>query len=220
MLCGLSLGTIAQSSITLPQTITPDQVEEKKKTKNNKYVDSRHAKQIKEFYQDSVLFLDIRTKAEIAYVGSTSMVDGFVSYMEHEPFMPWSDTQKRFAMEPNADFVKGVAHFLEKKGLSKDAPIILLCRSGDRSAKAADLLLASGYPNAYSVVDGFEGDLSPEGMRTVNGWKNKSLKWSYKVDKDKLYNPWAVYRKEARKKWKCRRHLCYDSASVKMSVKG
>ena len=36
-------------------------------------------------------------------------------------------------------------------------------------------------PPAYTVVDGFEGDKSAEGKRTVNGWKNAGGEWTYKI---------------------------------------
>jgi rhodanese-related sulfurtransferase len=65
-----------------------------------------------------------------------------------------------------------------------------MCRSGDRSARAADDLTTAGFTQVYSVVDGFEGDLAKDGpnagRRAVNGWKNKALPWGYTLDKAKL----------------------------------
>ena len=55
-------------------------------------------------------------------------------------------------------------------------------------AKAANLSAQLGYSQVYSVLDGFEGDLSPDGQRTVNGWKNAGLPWSYKLDKTRLHD--------------------------------
>ena len=67
--------------------------------------------------------------------------------------------------------------------------VVLICRSGDRSSRGANRLAEEGYTRVYTVTDGFEGDLSPEGRRTVNGWKNVGLPWSYKLDKSRLYFP-------------------------------
>jgi rhodanese-related sulfurtransferase len=64
-----------------------------------------------------------------------------------------------------------------------------MCRSGDRSARAVDALANAGFTNVYSQIDGFEGDLSKDGRRDVNGWKNAGLAWTYKLDKGKLYFP-------------------------------
>lgn len=48
-----------------------------------------------------------------------------------------------------------------------------------------------GFKKSYTVVDGYEGDKAtsgPEkGQRTVNGWKNAQLPWSYKLETRKVY---------------------------------
>jgi rhodanese-related sulfurtransferase len=79
---------------------------------------------------------------------------------------------------------------MKAKSLTKDDPVILICRSGSRSAAAANALTAAGFKKAYSVVDGFEGDKAKEGpdkgQRVVNGWKNKKQPWGYKLEKAKL----------------------------------
>jgi rhodanese-related sulfurtransferase len=66
---------------------------------------------------------------------------------------------------------------------------VLICRSGERAARAADLLTDSGYKRVYSIVYGFEGELSEKGRRNVNGWKVNGLPWSYELDKSKMYFP-------------------------------
>lgn len=37
------------------------------------------------------------------------------------------------------------------------------------------------------MYDGFEGDMSKEGRRTVNGWKNANLPWGYSLDQARTY---------------------------------
>ena len=82
---------------------------------------------------------------------------------------------------------------LKAKGLTKADRVILICRSGDRSARAADLLANAGYTQVYSITDGFEGDAAKDGpqagQRIVNGWKNAGLPWTYKLEKQKMYFP-------------------------------
>jgi rhodanese-related sulfurtransferase len=64
---------------------------------------------------------------------------------------------------------------------SPDDTVLLICRSGNRSAVAVEMLAQAGFHNAYTVVDGFEGDRNSDpaspnyGKRTVNGWKNAGL---------------------------------------------
>jgi rhodanese-related sulfurtransferase len=59
--------------------------------------------------------------------------------------------------------------------------VIFICRSGERSARAADELADFGYTTA-TVVDGFEGDLGPDQRRSVNGWKNAGLPWNASIE--------------------------------------
>lgn len=39
----------------------------------------------------------------------------------------------------------------------------------------------------HPVVDGFEGNLSRDGRRSDDGWKNASLPWSCQLDKAEMY---------------------------------
>ena len=81
-------------------------------------------------------------------------------------------------------------HAFKAKGIGKNSPIIVMCRSGNRSATAVTLLAKYGYTQVYSVVDGYEGDKAKTGpqagQRVVNGWRNAGLPWSYKLDKAKV----------------------------------
>ena len=134
-----------------------------------------------------VVFLDIRSRAEAAYVGMPANADALVPYREHDDQMTdWDAERHTFGLRPNPQFVKDVTQVLQSKGLGKDARLVLICRSGDRSAKAADLLQAQGYSRVHSVVDGFEGDLDGQGRRDVNGWKNAGLPWTYRLEKSKV----------------------------------
>jgi len=66
---------------------------------------------------------------------------------------------------------------LESK-LSKDAVILLLCRSGKRSAAAAETATAAGFKNVFNVREGFEGELDENQQRGgVGGWRQRGLPW-------------------------------------------
>lgn len=66
---------------------------------------------------------------------------------------------------------------LENK-LSKDSVILLLCRSGKRSAAAAEAATAAGFKNVFNVHEGFEGDLDNKQQRGTNGgWRQRGLPW-------------------------------------------
>ena len=66
---------------------------------------------------------------------------------------------------------------LENK-LSKDSVILLLCRSGKRSAAAAANATAAGFKNVFNVREGFEGDLDDRQQRGASGgWRQRGLPW-------------------------------------------
>ena len=71
-----------------------------------------------------------------------------------------------------------------------DDTIMLMCRSGARSAIAVNMLAKAGFTKAYNIVDGMEGDTAPEpgdpghGKHTVNGWKNAGCPWTYAESPD------------------------------------
>lgn len=60
----------------------------------------------------------------------------------------------------------------------KDAVVLLLCRSGNRSALAAQAAAKAGFTQVFNVLEGFEGDLDDAGHRgTTNGWRLHGLPW-------------------------------------------
>lgn len=66
---------------------------------------------------------------------------------------------------------------LESK-LPKDAVILLLCRSGKRSAAAAEAATAAGFKYVFNVYEGFEGDLDENQQRGASGgWRQRGLPW-------------------------------------------
>ncbi len=167
-----------------------DGVPEGKRTRAALYLD---AAQVPAFIATSggpekVLFLDVRTRAEAMYVGMADSVDALVPFVELQELMSdWDVQRNAYRLEPLQDFVPEVGRRLRDKGLAKDAVVVLICRSGDRSSRGANRLAEEGYTKVYSVVDGFEGDLSKDGRRSVNGWKNAGLSWGYRLQRQKMY---------------------------------
>lgn len=163
-----------------------DDVPAGKRTVSGKYVSAKDAYERVMANKGSTLFLDVRTSSEVVYVGMADAVDAVVPFVEFKQPLTWDDKGGRFETIPNARFVQFVDAALKSKGLNKSDPVVVMCRSGERSAKAVNVLAQNGYTEVWSVHDGFEGDLSNDGRRSVNGWKNASLPWSYKLDKSKL----------------------------------
>ena len=164
---------------------------EEKRTKLNLYVTAPEAAELKARLGAKALFVDIRSKAEVMFTGSPAVVDANVPYVDLPDIgVAFDDKRGAYKLEPNSDFAAELARRVAEKGLGKGDVIILMCRSGDRSSRAINQQLAdSGYTQVYSVVDGFEGDMSKDGRRSVNGWKNAGLPWTYKMDRSKAYIP-------------------------------
>lgn len=104
--------------------------------------------------------VDVRTNAETIWVGQ---VPGAVE-------IEWMSYP---SMRPNPHFLAQL-----EQEVSKEALVLFICRSGQRSHHAAIAATKAGYNNCFNVLEGFEGDLNDEGHRSVlNGWKAHGLPW-------------------------------------------
>jgi rhodanese-related sulfurtransferase len=160
----------------------------KKQTPQGLYLTAKEAYEMVKADPAKVLFVDTRTPEELYFVGYTDMIDKNIpiAYVDYTKIKEKKGKAK-FASRMNAKFTQQIEEALKAKGLTKDDKIILICRSGSRSAKAAKILDKAGYKKVYTVVDGFEGDKDKQThKRTVNGWKNAGLPWGYTFHKEKF----------------------------------
>ena len=105
--------------------------------------------------------IDVRTRAEWDYVGRVpgSILVEWNTYPE--------GTRNPAFLEQLQGAVANV-----------NAPVLFLCRSGQRSDQAARAARAAGYARAFNVLEGFEGDKDSSGQRGyINGWRNARLPW-------------------------------------------
>ncbi len=118
-------------------------------------------------HPDAVL-VDCRTEAEWDAVGVPDVTE-----LGKEPvFVEWN----RVGGVRNHTFVDDVKAALSARSAGS-APVVFLCRSGQRSVGAAVAATAAGLAPAYNVLDGFEGPVGPDGRRSVCGWKVLGLPW-------------------------------------------
>ncbi len=111
--------------------------------------------------------VDVRTIAEWNFVGvpDLSSLGRQLHCIEWQSFPTGA---------PNPGFVREASQALN----DKDAPVLLLCRSGGRSRAAAIALTQAGFRQAFNIAGGFEGDVDEEGHRgNRNGWKAENLPW-------------------------------------------
>jgi rhodanese-related sulfurtransferase len=111
--------------------------------------------------------VDVRTVAEWNFVGlpDLSGLGRQVHCIEWQAFPSGAR---------NPGFVSEAAQALG----DKNAPVLLLCRSGGRSRAAAIALTEAGFAQAFNIAGGFEGDMDGEGHRgNRSGWKAENLPW-------------------------------------------
>jgi rhodanese-related sulfurtransferase len=73
-------------------------------------------------------------------------------------------------MAPNPDFLA-----VMQANFAKDAKLILGCRSGQRSMRAAEMLIGAGFTDVIDQKAGFEGARSPFGEVIEQGWNQAGL---------------------------------------------
>ena len=113
------------------------------------------------------VLVDVRTQAEWSFVGvpDLSGLDKSANFIEWQRFP---------TMAVNAEFGDEVA----AAGVTSEQTVLLICRSGARSAHAAAALTTLGFANCFNVADGFEGPVDPDGHRgKAAGWKAAELPW-------------------------------------------
>ncbi|MFA5494995.1 MAG: rhodanese-like domain-containing protein [Porticoccaceae bacterium] len=106
-----------------------------------------------------VYLVDVRTAEERKFVG----------HVPNTVHIPW---QTGAALLKNPRFIRE----LELK-LPREGAILFLCRSGKRSAAAAEAATKAGFPHVFNVSEGFEGDLNGNQQRRQNGWRQRGLPW-------------------------------------------
>jgi rhodanese-related sulfurtransferase len=184
-------GAARESSADAPFTRPESTVPANKRTSRGLYVTARDAFDLVSEDPGRVLFIDVRTRGELQFIGMPGLVDAHVPFLVETEPPRWDDTAASFKLAPNPDFVAAVAKRLLKKNLTKDATIVVICQGGLRAARAANALTDAGYTTVYTVIDGFEGDPLPDGPkkgeRLVNGWRNAGLPWTAKLDRAKMY---------------------------------
>ena len=110
----------------------------------------------------TAVFVDCRSEMEFLFVGHP------VGAM----MIPWNDGPD---WDINPHFVGQVKKAV---GHSVSRPVVLICRSGNRSVDAGHALEGAGFTKVFNVLEGFEGDLDEHHQRgRLGGWRKEGLPW-------------------------------------------
>ena len=98
----------------------------------------------------------------------------FVGHVPGSQHVAWATGT---ALTRNPRFVRELEARLAKDG-GKEAVVLLLCRSGKRSALAAEAAAKAGFTNVFNVLEGFEGEIDAQQHRGgSDGWRFHGLPW-------------------------------------------
>ena len=109
-------------------------------------------------------------------------------------------TKTRYQYYKNTEFIDYM-----KKHFKTDDTLLIMCRSGNRSVPASDILVQQGFKNVFNVINGFEGgkfkgtDNEERALlkkystnyarRGFNGgWKYYGLPWTYSMNPKFVYD--------------------------------
>jgi len=170
-------------SVTEPQAGLPRE----KQTVLGLYVNAKEAYEQWKAAPDEVKIIDVRTPEEYLFVGHPDMAwkipIAVQSYV-------WDAAKGKFPMSLLDDFVARVRTVAKPHDT-----LMVMCRSGGRSAIAVNLLAQAGYEHVYNIVDGMEGDTVEDaqsvfvGQRLKNGWKNSGCPWTYQLTTERMVLP-------------------------------
>jgi rhodanese-related sulfurtransferase len=151
------------------------------------YVTAKEAYEKWKAEPERVKIIDVRTPEEFLFVGHPTMAWKIpVAAQGYD----WDAEKKQFPMKLLPDFVSRMNDVARP-----DDTLMVMCRSGGRSALAVNLLAKAGFKNAFNIIDGMEGDAVDDpdsvflGQRLKNGWKNSGCPWTYKLTPDRMVLP-------------------------------
>jgi rhodanese-related sulfurtransferase len=104
------------------------------------------------------VYVDVRTEQEFADGHPDGAVNVPISHMGGG------------GMTPNPDFVP-----MMEKAFGKDAKIIVGCKAGSRSARAAKILVGAGFTDVLDQRAGWDGARDAFGQMSEPGWSRANL---------------------------------------------
>jgi rhodanese-related sulfurtransferase len=85
-------------------------------------------------------------------------------------------------MVPNERFLE-----VMEANYPKDARLVVGCKSGGRSARAAEMLTSAGYTDVVNMDGGFHGRYGPAGNLVQEGWEQAGFPVSTEDDESMSY---------------------------------
>lgn len=107
---------------------------------------------------DAHTYLDVRSEQEFAAGHAAGALNVPIAHLGAG------------GMEPNEDFLAVV-----EAALPKDAPLVVGCKMGGRSARACEILAQAGYTRLHNIDGGFGGRPDAPAESARKGWQRSGL---------------------------------------------
>jgi rhodanese-related sulfurtransferase len=116
------------------------------------------------FSEGRALLVDVRSGEERKFVG----------HVPGSLHVAWATGT---ALTRNPRFLRELEALVAREA-APGAPVLLLCRSGKRSALAAEAAAKAGMAHVFNVLEGFEGEIDARQQRGhADGWRVHGLPW-------------------------------------------
>lgn len=115
--------------------------------------------QAAELLEQGWTYLDVRSVAEY--------VEGHVPGSYNIPLLDFAPGE---GLKPNTNFLGEVL-----AAFDLEQPLVIGCKSGGRSARAATVLVESGFTNVVDMRGGFYGEVDQSGVVSCAGWAQRGL---------------------------------------------
>jgi rhodanese-related sulfurtransferase len=110
------------------------------------------------------VFIDCRSEMEYMFVGHPDRRDDGALVRRRD----WE-------LNPA---LRGPGEAPRRAPTSRSVPVVLICRSGNRTIEAGEALERSGFKRVINVLHGFEGELDENHHRNArSGWRVDGLPW-------------------------------------------
>ena len=171
----------------LPSTLAKSTLPVQKQAILGLYVTAKEAYEMWLADKNKIKILDVRTPEEYIFVGHAPMAHN----------IPIQIFNYKMAVRNKGPLMKANPNFINEVGqkFKPSDTILVICRSGNRSAAAVNTMASAGFKIAYSVTDGFEGDRVKDpsssfyGKRFENGWRNSGVPWTDKLNPELIWIP-------------------------------
>ena len=171
----------------LPLSLAKSTLPVQKQTVLGLYVTAKEAYEMWLADKNRIKIIDVRTPEEYIFVGHAPVAQN----------IPFQLFNYKMAVRNKGPLMKANPNFIAEvvQKFKKSDTVLVICRSGNRSAAAVNAMATAGFKSAYSITDGFEGDRVRDpsspfyGKRFKNGWRNSGISWTDKLNPELMWIP-------------------------------